>query len=105
MKYGIEMKKPNIYRPNKEYQAFIRKLDPGLEMEDEGYVVAVVLLGLANARNTSTAAIAEEVGLPANVVRPYRAKARAAGIIAGKNSIRANWNDPKDGWISFWMDC
>lgn len=95
----MSVNKEMIDRIGKE----LRKADPKLKPDDEGYKAAAVLLASLEI-GPNPIEIGKALGYPRSLLSKFNYHLRRNGIWK-QGKVRANWDDPEEGMINFWLSC
>ena len=80
----------------------VKRLDPNLSEEDEGFSAALVLLAAGNV-GTSWRKIADFTCLDPHLVKLFVSRLQRNKVFT-HGKINCEWFDRENGDISFWMD-
>jgi hypothetical protein len=82
--------------------AILKKMDPNLKPNDEGYKAAAVLLASVNV-GPDQERIAKALGYPRSLVSRFSSNLRKCGVWRN-GKVYADWDDPETGGCAFWLD-
>jgi len=98
------MNKSNEIQVTIEYlKDEIKRLDPNLKEDDEGYLHALLLLSSLQV-GTSIKKLAEFTHLDIGFVKKAVRLLRKSGVFVGRKISASEWFEEKTGGIAFWLD-
>lgn len=80
----------------------IKSSDPNVNEDDESYKAAAVLLAAINVGQNQSK-IVKLLGYPRALVAKFAYNLKKSGVWKNGKTY-AEWNDPENGGIAFWMD-